>query len=372
MITAFLTPKVKKSRRPKKLISAIFVGLIIFTIFSVGRVTSAEMGDTVSESTPIPTPTSTPLVVGDIWLLFGIDQKIITSQTTTITGSIGIPCRDTVIRVYIDGNVVAEKALPYNSEPFSLNVDFSKCKVGDKVNISREFIGTSIPNLGIWKENKTFIIEGANSEPTPTATPVTTTIPTAIPTTTPVSTITPIPEPKPSATPALIPFGESNIRNHTPIVSKYKETTKRVTGKSLPNATVYVKIISKLYKSTVSEDGTYSITTGKLIANQRIEVYIKNSDGYRSKTKTVTVQPLIKSHTPSIKTPKAGDKVITGKTLKGVKITIKINNKSYHMKSTQKGNYKLKTAKLIKGGIVKVWVSDKKGARSEIKTVIIK
>lgn len=380
MITEFLY--IHKSGKPKRPISIILLGLIIFISFFGGRLKSADViaaeildenKTLIIENTtayePSPTPTKPP-IIADIWLPISIDQKIITPQTTIITGIVGFSYNyDTVIRVSINRKVVAEKILTFDTETFSINVDFSKCKKGDEVLFLRELSETiQFPpgsSIGIWNNYKRFEIEDA-ADPEPTS------INTPIPTLTPTTIVTPSTTPSTTATPTPISLGNKDIENHIPIVSKYKGSTTRVTGKSLPYTTVYAKIERNVYKSTVRPDGTYSIKTSKLVENQKIAVYIKNTDGYKSKTKTVTVQPIIRSHTPIVRTPRAGDKDIKGKTLKNVKVIIKINNKLYHIKSTAKGNYKLVTAKLRKGGIVKIWAKDKNGAISAKKTVIVK
>lgn len=99
-------------------------------------------------------------VVADAWLLFGVDQEQITSQTTLLTGSISLKGYESAIRVYVNDKLIAEQYLNKGEETFSVEVDFSQCKTGDKITVSREYTGKRDNNsmLTIWDQSKWFTI----------------------------------------------------------------------------------------------------------------------------------------------------------------------------------------------------------------------
>lgn len=108
-----------------------------------------------------PQPTS-PVAV-DVWLLFGVDQKEFTSQTTVVTGSVSFVDYESTIRITVNNKVISEQKLNKGEDTFSITVDFSKYVTGDKIVISREYTGNDRPDssVAIWNQEKSFIISSA-------------------------------------------------------------------------------------------------------------------------------------------------------------------------------------------------------------------
>ena len=124
---------------------------------------------TPAVSSPLCTPSSVdnpgsdeqPKLCVDIWLLFGIDQNI-TTDTTTISGTM-TAFKNTVIKIKVNGSILAEKSLVENGSSFSINTNFSNIKEGDTIEISREYIGnntqqTDNESIAIHNVTKTFYL----------------------------------------------------------------------------------------------------------------------------------------------------------------------------------------------------------------------
>lgn len=91
----------------------------------------------------------------------------------------------------------------------------------------------------------------------------------------------------------MIKYNVSGIKSgkpSTPKVTTYKRNTKVVKGKGKAYTKVFVKAGKKVYKSTVNAKGYYSVKTAKLKKGTKVSVYLQNSAGTVSKTKTVTVK----------------------------------------------------------------------------------
>lgn len=109
-------------------------------------------------TTEEPQPT-TP-VVYDVWLLFGIDQEIFTPQTTLITGNVSFENYESTIKIIVNNKPVLEQKLNKGESTFSIAVDFSEYKNGEKIVISREYTGNDMndSSVAIWNQVKNFTI----------------------------------------------------------------------------------------------------------------------------------------------------------------------------------------------------------------------
>ncbi len=76
----------------------------------------------------------------------------------------------------------------------------------------------------------------------------------------------------------------------TPTIDKVAVNSTVITGTASKGTTVIVKVGAKKYTTTAAENGNYKIKVMKLTKNKVISVYIKNSNGLYSKTKTVVVK----------------------------------------------------------------------------------
>ena len=117
-------------------------------------------------STLTPSPTGdmpeNPVVAADIWLLFDIEQNVITKHTTTLSGTM-LKCNNTVIRVKVNDVVIAEKYYYENTSTFEIQTNFSEFQVGDKIEIVREYLGektqhTPTSSTTVWNVSKKYVI----------------------------------------------------------------------------------------------------------------------------------------------------------------------------------------------------------------------
>lgn len=85
--------------------------------------------------------------------------------------------------------------------------------------------------------------------------------------------------------------GIKNRKLSKPKVTSYKKNTKKIKGKTAAYVKVYVKVGGKTYKTTANSKGNWTVKAKvKLKKGQKIKVYVKNSAGTKSKTKTVKVK----------------------------------------------------------------------------------
>lgn len=99
----------------------------------------------------------------DIWLLFGLDQDKITTQTKLLSGTM-VAHDNTAFCVSVNNKTVYNEVLDKNSSKFSVDVDLSDCKPGDKIVISRKYMGQSITKTenmtkAVYNQSHTYTIE---------------------------------------------------------------------------------------------------------------------------------------------------------------------------------------------------------------------
>ena len=105
-------------------------------------------------ATPTAPPTATPRVVGDIWLLFSVDQSSITKNSTIISGSLDFYQNNSLITVKVNDKLIAKKNIQKDQTIFRIAVNFYKYKVGDKIIVKREYVGKIPENMGILPIHK--------------------------------------------------------------------------------------------------------------------------------------------------------------------------------------------------------------------------
>ncbi len=110
--------------------------------------------------TAAPDPTPIP-VQADAWLLFSVEQEIITTDTKYISGILYFNEYDSIVKVIIDGKQVAAKEFLNDEKTYNIEVDFSNYKEGCEVVVSREYLGDNALNglLYVWDQHKQFMLQ---------------------------------------------------------------------------------------------------------------------------------------------------------------------------------------------------------------------
>ena len=104
----------------------------------------------------------TPLSA-DAWLYFAVDQDVITTTTSSISGTVKFPNYESKIVVKVNDKVIAEKQLNAGDETFIIETDPSEFSNGGKVILCRTYTGADKGNLKIWDATKEFIIRGTEA-----------------------------------------------------------------------------------------------------------------------------------------------------------------------------------------------------------------
>jgi len=76
----------------------------------------------------------------------------------------------------------------------------------------------------------------------------------------------------------------------TPSINKVKINATEITGTATEGTTVIVKVGTKKYTTTATNEGNYSVNINKILKNSVITVYVKNSEGLYSKINKITVK----------------------------------------------------------------------------------
>ena len=89
-----------------------------------------------------------------------VDQQSITADTKVISGEINSNKIESAIKVKVNGNQVTEKKLEngFYDYSYSIDVDFSSCKPGDVVEITREYAGAPVEYNPV-STSKQFVIQ---------------------------------------------------------------------------------------------------------------------------------------------------------------------------------------------------------------------
>lgn len=142
-----------------------------------------------------------------------------------------------------------------------------------------------------------------------------------------------------------------------------------VSGKTLNNSKVSIKIGDKTYSGNSFSNGKFSIK----IPNQKVGTSINvtvSKNNYNTKSKTITVKKRDIS-TLNIDNVYFNSNYVSGKTLNNSKVSIKIGNKTYSGNSSSNGKFNIKIPSQKVGVSVKVTVS-KNNYNTKSKTINVK
>lgn len=96
----------------------------------------------MKSNTPTPAPTEKPVLAADSWLNFKLNSDSIWLNNRYISGTTeNIGGGDGIIEIKVGNTIIASKELKADETEFSIPVDFSECKEGDKVIITYSGIG---------------------------------------------------------------------------------------------------------------------------------------------------------------------------------------------------------------------------------------
>lgn len=129
---------------------------------------------------------------------------------------------------------------------------------------------------------------------------------------------------------------------------KLTVTLKDVDGKVLANKKVTITIKGKTYSATTNSKGQASFAISNTKGSYSVAIKFAGDNTYSSSTKKITVKvvtPIIKAISTKVKKGKylqISFKTNNKKVIKNTKVTVKINGKTYTLKTNSKGIAKLK------------------------------
>ncbi|MFT8314000.1 MAG: Ig-like domain-containing protein [Clostridium sp.] len=130
-----------------------------------------------------------------------------------------------------------------------------------------------------------------------------------------------------------------------PLVNEVNNKSTTVSGKTVGSGTVTVKIGSKIYIGKANSAGVFSIKIPVQAVGTKVYVNVKNSYGYTSSTKTITVVDRIAPAVPTVNTINTKSKTITGKTEGNATVIAYVGSKQIGTtKADRNGNYNIKIA----------------------------
>ncbi|UZW15008.1 Ig-like domain-containing protein [Clostridium pasteurianum] len=157
-----------------------------------------------------------------------------------------------------------------------------------------------------------------------------------------------------------------------PLINEVNNKSTTITGKTIANGTVTVKIGSKAYTGKSNSKGAYSIKIPVQKESSKLYVTVKNSYGYSSSTKIVTVLDRIAPSAPAVNTITTTSKTITGKTEANATVIAYVGNKQIgSAKADKNGNYSIKIATQKVRTKVSVVAVDGAKNKSSAKTVTV-
>ena len=122
------------------------------------KIVDAQYECTYETEITDPDPGSSgPILGGDTWLMFGIDQQTLTASTNVLTGTVSFENYASVIKVKVGQTVIAEKELTAGEETFEIPVNFSGYSPGTMIVVTREYTGP--PRSGIWNHTLNYTLE---------------------------------------------------------------------------------------------------------------------------------------------------------------------------------------------------------------------
>jgi hypothetical protein len=154
-----------------------------------------------------------------------------------------------------------------------------------------------------------------------------------------------------------------------PVLKKANSATKTIKGTAEGECSVYVIHNGIKYKTTSTINGKFKvILRKKMKANDLLKIYVIDDAGNKSKT----LRYLVKKHKLAgamLIKQKEGTRIVKGYTSKSdCKVIIKISKKIYHVKSDNKGYFKITLpVRIYKSSKAKIKVTDSYGNSSGYK-----
>jgi len=128
-----------------------------------------------------------------------------------------------------------------------------------------------------------------------------------------------------------------------------------------------------LGKVTVNSNGRFSLRIEPLKADKVVEGTVKDKAGHVSAITKVIVNDVIAPTAPIVNAVDNRDKVVSGKTEAGAKVTIKANGKVLATTmANANGNFTATTKAQKAGTVIEVTAEDKAGNTSKATKVIVK
>ncbi|MFT8314003.1 MAG: Ig-like domain-containing protein [Clostridium sp.] len=157
-----------------------------------------------------------------------------------------------------------------------------------------------------------------------------------------------------------------------PTVNEVNNKSIAVSGKTIGNGTVTVKIGNKTYTGKSNSAGTFSIKIPVQAAGAKVYVSVKNGYGYSSSTKTVTVLDRIAPSAPVVSKIAASSKTIAGKAEVNAAVIAYVGSKQIGVaKADKNGNYTIKIASQKLGTKINVVAVDGSNNRSAARVSIV-
>ncbi|MGG3832877.1 Ig-like domain-containing protein [Geobacillus thermocatenulatus] len=158
-----------------------------------------------------------------------------------------------------------------------------------------------------------------------------------------------------------------------PTVNLVSNKSNVVTGKTVPNGTVSVKINSKVYNGKSDSKGLFSIKIPTQNAGTKLYIMVKDKFGDTSKERVVVVVDRIPPTAPIVNSITSKSKVITGKAeANSTVIAYVANQKIGSAKVDQYGNYVMKIKPQKAGTLIRVISVDRAGNKSTAEVVKVK
>ncbi|MDE3840208.1 hypothetical protein C0966_12710 [Bacillus methanolicus] len=158
-----------------------------------------------------------------------------------------------------------------------------------------------------------------------------------------------------------------------PTVNLVSNKSKSVTGKTVPNGTVSVKINSKVYTGKSDSKGAFNVSIPVQKAGTKLYVTVKDKSGYTSKERAVVVADRIPPAAPSVNTITSKSKTITGKAEANSTVIAYVGSQKIgSAKADKYGKYTIKITPKKTGTSIKVIAVDGSGNKSAGKVVKVK
>ena len=158
-----------------------------------------------------------------------------------------------------------------------------------------------------------------------------------------------------------------------PTVNMVSNKSKTVTGKTVPNGTVSVKINSKVYTGKSDSKGYFSIPIPVQSNGTKLYVSVKDKMGYTSNEKVVVVVDKIPPAAPSVNTISSKSTTITGKAEPNSTVIAYVGSQTIGSAKTDKyGRYVMRITPKKTGTSIKVIAMDGSRNRSAERIVKVK